>query len=97
MLRLKIKAQEDELREHLKALPKETLKMGVGNMVQPLMKNKAGALALTAATAVAGNFFVKKAAATATRSMFSSLTKTGLIAAGEFLLRKLLTRRKKKK
>lgn len=96
-LRLKIRVQEDMLREHLKALPKETLKLGVGNVVQPLLKNKAAGLAVTAATAVAGNFIVRKAAANATRSLFSSLTKTGIVAAGDFLLRKLLTRKKKRK
>lgn len=97
LLRLKIKAQEEVLRDHLKALPKETLKLGAKSAVQPLMQNKVLGLAITGATALAGNFFVKKAAATASRSLFSSLTSKGLFAAGQFLLGRLLAPKKKKK
>ncbi|HPZ89138.1 MAG TPA: hypothetical protein PLQ32_13590 [Flavihumibacter sp.] len=96
-LRLKIRTQENELREHLRALPKETVKLGLGNVVQPFLRNKAAGLALTAATALAGNFIVKKAAASATRSVFSSITRKGLLAAGQFLLKKLLSSNTKNK
>ncbi|MFT4022300.1 MAG: hypothetical protein QM664_00790 [Flavihumibacter sp.] len=95
-LRIRIRMQEQELRDHLKALPKEAVKLGVGNVVQPLLKNKAAGLAVTAATALAGNFVIRKAAANASRSVFASLTKTGVMAVGQFLLRKFLAPKKKR-
>lgn len=95
-LRSKIRLQEDELREHLKTLPREAMKAGVGNIVQPLMNNKMAGLALTAGSALVGNFFVKKAAASATTAAFSSFKKAGVLALGKVALNWLFRPKKKK-
>ncbi|GAO44971.1 hypothetical protein [Flavihumibacter petaseus] len=95
LLRARIRAQEDELKVHLRSLPKEAFKAGVGSVVQPILSNKAASVALTAGSALLGNFFVKKAATTVSHAAFSSIKKAGLLALGNVTLKWLFGKKKK--
>ncbi len=94
-LRLLIREQEAELREHFRHLPKEAMKAGVGAVAAPVLKNKAASIAIAAGSALVGNFFVKKAAATASQAAFSSFKKAGALALGRLALNWLFRDKKK--
>ena len=94
-IKARIKQQEAELRVHFKLLPREALKMGIGNAVPAFMKSKAAGFALTAGSALVGNFLLPKAATKTASVLGSTLKKAGLAALGNMALKWIFKRKGK--
>ena len=94
-LEASLKMQEAELRIHLKRLPVEAVKAGVGNAVPSILNSKMAGIAFTAGTTLLGNYLLPKAAASTVGILGSTLKKAGIATIGEMAF-KLLFRKKKK-
>lgn len=92
-----IKLQEEELRIHLKRLPREAMKVGMGNVVPSIINSKVAGLALTAGGALLGNYFLPKAAASTAGVLGSTLKNAGLAKLGEMAYKWIFSKKKKAK
>jgi hypothetical protein len=77
-----LKLQENNLRLHLKQLPREAVKTGIGSIVPAIVNNKLAAVAVTAGAAIVGKYFVPK---------------MGLLTLGEMAVKYFLNKKKKAK
>lgn len=90
-----LKVQEAELRTHLKRLPREAMKVGVGNMVPSIINSKVAGIALTAGTALLGNYFLPKAAVSTAGIFGGTLKKAGLATLGQMAIKWIFRKKKK--
>jgi hypothetical protein len=81
-LNTSLKLQEDNLRLHLKQLPREAVKTGIGSIVPTIVNNKLAAVAVTAGAAIVGKYFVPK---------------MGLLTLGEMAVKYFLSKKKEAK
>lgn len=81
-----VKTQELELRAHLKKLPREVMKAGVGNVIPAIVNSKMAGIALTAGTALLGNYFLPKTAASTAGIIGNMLKKAGIASLGKLAL-----------
>jgi hypothetical protein len=75
-----LKLQEDNLRLHLKQLPREAVKTGIGSVMPAIVNNKLAAVAVAAGAAIVGKYVVPK---------------MGLLTLGEIAVKYFLNKKKK--
>ncbi|ULQ52617.1 hypothetical protein [Flavihumibacter fluvii] len=90
-----LKMQEMEIRSHLKRLPREAMKVGVGNVVPSIINSKVAGIALTAGTALLGNYLLPKAAISSASLLGGTLKKAGLATLGQMAMKWILKKKKK--
>ena len=90
-----LKVQEAELRIHLKRLPREAMRAGVGNVVPSIINSKVAGIALTAGTALLGNYFLPKAAVSTAGILGGTLKKAGMATLGQMAVKWLFRKKKK--
>jgi len=90
-----VKLQEAELREHLKKLPKEAMKLGMGNVVPSIFNSKVAGIALTAGSALLGNYLMPKTAVGTVGILGDTLKKAGIASLGKMALNWITKKRKK--
>ena len=94
-LQAALKTQEAELRIHLKRLPREAMRAGVGNVVPSIINSKVAGIALTAGTALLGNYFLPKAAVSTAGILGGTLKKAGMATLGQMAVKWLFRKKKK--
>jgi hypothetical protein len=91
-----LKVQETALRAHLKKLPKEAVKAGMGGAVPSFLNNKVAGLVLTVGSAALGNYLLPKAAVNVAGLLGGSSRKEGIAALADMAVKWFQNRKKKK-
>lgn len=95
-LKKSVREQESELRTHLKQLPKEAVKAGMGTTVPKFLTNKVAGAVLGVGTAVLGNYLAPKATSAVLGGLLGGSKKEGLAGLAEMAINWFKNRKKAK-
>lgn len=95
-LKQSVRSQEGVLREHLKQLPKEAVKAGMGTTVPKFLTNKVAGAVLGVGTAVLGNYLAPKATSAVLGGLLGGSKKEGLAGLAEMAINWFKNRKKAK-